>query len=328
MSGTSRHPDGDGTQVHLGPLVEAVGRQGLGVRAIHVHRAGTPEKADAVHRFVEDTVENVYSVSKTVTALGVGIAAEEGLLAPDDLLVDHLDGMSDLPREALGEGVDRIRLRHLLSMTGGSPVLMFEQEERDDPDPAALFLGADVEHEPGSRFVYSNGGVHMLARVVEARSGLTLRDYLMPRLFEPLGIVNPQWHTTVDGSTWGATGLHLRSGDMARIGALLLARGTWSGVGGGADGASQQLVPGSWIDRLHAEAAWVSTGDADPENRQYGWGVWRCTPEGAWRADGAYGQFLVVLPEQGAVVTVSSRHEDSPTQDILRAIWEHLLPQL
>src|SRR5699024_5668041 len=82
---------------------------------------------------------------------------------------------------------------------------------------------------------------------------------------------------------------HLKSGQLARIGRLLLQRGAHDGA---------QLVPAAWVDALHAEAAWVATGDPEPESTRYGYGVWRCTPQGAWRADGAYGQFLLVLPEQ------------------------------
>ena len=69
------------------PLRQRILEQRLGVRALHLHRTGHPELS---HRFVEDTAENIYSVSKTVTALAVGIAQAEGLLQVEDLLVDHL----------------------------------------------------------------------------------------------------------------------------------------------------------------------------------------------------------------------------------------------
>src|SRR5699024_7007583 len=113
------------------PLRQRILEQGLGVRALHLHRAGHQELS---HRFVEDTAENVYSVSKTVTALAVGIAAEEGLLTPEDLLVDHLDA----PTGGYGAGIDQVRIRHLLTMTSGSPVLGFLDAQREHPDLTAL----------------------------------------------------------------------------------------------------------------------------------------------------------------------------------------------
>ena len=106
---------------------------------------------------------------------------------------------------------------------------------------------------------------------------------------------------------------------MARIGRMLLQRGAHEGA---------QLVPAPWVDALHAESSWVATGDPEPESTRYGLGVWRCTPDGAWRADGAYGQFLLVLPAQEAVLTLTSHLEGRPGAEILRAVWEELLPLL
>ena len=309
MSDTgTRVPD----QLLLLPLRQRILEQRLGVRAVHLHRAGHEA---LTHRFVEDTAENIYSVSKTVTALAVGIAAEEGLLDPEDLLSDHLPA----PAGGYGTGIEQVRLRHLLTMTSGSPMLGFLDEQREHPDLTSLLLGTDLIAEPGTRWEYSNGSIFLLSRVIGERTGLTMRDWLMPRLFEPLGILNPQWHTIRDGHSWGATGLHLKSGQLARIGRLLLQRGAHDGA---------QLVPAAWIDALHAEAAWVATGDPEPESTRYGYGVWRCTPQGAWRADGAYGQFLLVLPEQRAVVTITSHLEGRGGAEVLRAVWEELLPLL
>lgn len=294
------------------PLRQRITERSLGVRAIHVRRTGRPEVA---HRFVEDTAENLYSISKTVTALAVGIARSEGLLDLEDRLVDHLPG----PQGGYGAGLEQVRLRHLLTMTSGSPVTVFLDEQREHEDVTGLFLGTDLVAAPGESFEYSNGSTFLLARVIAERAGQTLRDWLMPRLFQPLGIVNPQWHTTRDGHTWGATGLHLKSGQMAALGQLLLQRGTWEG---------RRLVADEWIEEMHSADAWVPTGDLEPESERYGYGIWDCTVPGAWRADGAYGQFLIVLPQQQAMVAITSHLEGRPGAEILRAVWEELLPLL
>lgn len=321
----------------LVPLRQRITERRLGVRAIHVIRPG---RDTVSHHFRTDTPENLYSISKTVTALAIGIAQEEGLLALDDLLVDHLPA----PTGGYGEGVDRIRLRHLLTMTSGSPVTAFLDEEREHPHLTDHFLGTDLTAAPGETFVYSNGSIFMLSRVITERTGQSMRDWLMPRLFEPLGIRNPQWFTDREKHTWGATGLHLTSEQMSRIGALLLAEGTVPegvagegavGKGPVADDAGaartdeeRRLVPAAWIRSLHADDTWVPTGDPDPESAKYGLGVWKCTVPGSWRADGAFGQFLVILPEQDACVAITSHLEGMPGAEILTAVWEELLPLL
>lgn len=307
--GMSLHPPDAATRLLLLPLRQRILERGLGVRALHLHREGA---ADLEHRVVADAEENLYSISKMVTALAVGLARAEGLLEVDDLLTDHLPA----PAGGYGSGIEEVRLRHLLTMTAGSPVTAFTDEERWDEDLTGRFLRTALVREPGEAFEYSNGSTYMLARVVAERTGQEVRDWLLPRLFEPLGIVNPQWFTCRAGHTWGATGLHLRSGQLARIGTLLLRRGQWDGA---------QLVPADWIDALHAE--WVPTGEEDADGARYGLQVWDCAPEGVWRADGAYGQFVIVMPRQQAVLTVTSHHEGD-AKEILRAVWEELLPLL
>lgn len=313
----------------LVPLRQRIIERHLGVRAVHVIRPG---RAAVSHLFRADTPENLYSISKTVTALAIGIAQYEGLLDLDDLLVGHLPA----PEGGYGEGVDGIRLRHLLTMTSGSPVTAFLDDEREHPHLTDHFLGTDLSAAPGDEFVYSNGSIFMLSRVITERTGQSMRDWLMPRLFEPLGIRNPQWFTDVEGYTWGATGLHLTSEQLSRIGALLLAEGTAPVGAESRDGApdrtaageGRRLVPAAWIRALHADDAWVPTGDPEPESGKYGLGVWKCTVPGSWRADGAFGQFLVLLPGQDACVAITSHLEGAPGAEILRAVWEELLPLL
>ena len=206
---------------------------------------------------------------------------------------------------------------HLLTMTSGSSATVFTDEEKLSSDVAGDFVSAPLLTTPGERFEYSNGSTYMLGRAVAAVAGENLRDFLMPRLFLPLGILNPLWAECRAGHTWSAFGLHLRTDELARLGRLLLQRGQWHG---------EQLVPAGWVDAMHAH--WVPTlRDDEPEAAGYGFQVWECTPRGAWRADGNRGQFVVVLPEQDAVVTVTS-HEEFAMYDVLRAVWDGVLPHL
>src|SRR5699024_10574249 len=139
------------------------------------------------------------SISKSVTALAVGIAQDEGLLSLEDRLVDHLPA----PSGGYGEGIEQVRLRHLRTMTSGSPITVFLEEQREHEDVTGLVRGTRLLTSPGEGLECSNGSSFLLARVIAERAGQNLRDWLTPRPCEPLGIVNPQWHTSRDGHTWG-----------------------------------------------------------------------------------------------------------------------------
>lgn len=293
----------------LAAFVDIVRRTGLGVYGIHLHRAGRP---DLEVRFRDDYPTPIFSCSKTFTALAFGILHGRGEIRLDDRLVDLVP-----PAGPVADGVADITMRHLLTMTSGSTHTVFTDEEKDAADIAGDFFAAPLASRPGERFEYSNGSTYMLGRAIAAVAGVGVRDFLMPRLFEPLGIPNPLWATCRAGHTYAATGLHLRTHELARMGRLLLQRGRWG---------EAQLVPAGWVDAMHDD--WVPTGrDDEPESVRYGFQVWDCTPEGAWRADGNRGQFVVVLPEQEAVVTVTS-HEEHAMFDVLRAVWDGVLPVL
>lgn len=280
----------------------------LGVYGVHLHREGH----DPVeHRFRSDDPVHLYSGSKTFTALAVGMARSEGLLGLDDAVVDHF------PRRGHADGAEAMTVRHLLQMTSGNPVTWSGQVE--EPDLLGAFLAAPLVAEPGSRFAYSNACSYVLGRVVHAVSGQDLRDFLLPRLFAPLGIRNPQWMRCPAGYSLGGVGLHLRTSEFARLGQLLLQDGRWD---------DRRLVPAEFVERMRTDVVDCSTFSEDPESSAgYGYQVWRCTVADAWRADGKYGQFSIVLPRHRAVVTVTAHHEGA-ANDILRAVWDEVLPLL
>jgi CubicO group peptidase (beta-lactamase class C family) len=122
-------------------------------------------------------------------------------------------------------------------------------------------------------------------------------DWLLPRLFDPLDIHNPQWHRCPLGWVMGGSGLELRTEELARIGRVLRDRGSWRG---------HRLVSAGWVDRMHT--SWFETGGSAPFER-YGLAVWQ-GPARCWRLDGRYGQYVIIDEERDAVITITA-HEES-----------------
>ena len=214
------------------------------------------------------------------------------------------------------EGVEELTIRHLLSMTAGID-FRWDQDVDLPGDPAALFLANPLNARPGTSFAYRGTNSYLLGRIIAAAGGLDLRDYLLPRLFQPLGIGNPQWSRCQLGFPLGAMGLQLRTDEVARLGETLLHNGNFRG---------QQLVPADYVELMRTELVPTDRAD-DPDNAAYGLHCWPCARDGAWRMDGLYGQFCIVFPRQRACVTVTA-HYEKPTTDILDAIWTELVPYL
>ncbi len=281
----------------------------LGVYGIHVYQNG---KTLAEHRFRSNDKVNLYSGSKTFSSSGIGIAEGEGRLKLSDFALDFFPEY----RAIAPAGNEKITVRHLLQMSSGH---MAEDYRQDDPtDRAKIFFSVEMKEEAGSHFYYENLCTYMLGRIVEKVTGETMLAYLKPRLFDPLGIVNPQWLTCPNGHTLCSTSLLLTTEEFSRVGITLLQNGVYN---------DKQVVPADYVARMHSDWADTSNRDDPESSGGYGYQVWKCTPEGAYRADGMYGQFSVVLPEYNAVITVTSHNENTPN-DILRAMWSDILPCL
>lgn len=189
-------------------------------------------------------------------------------------------------------------------------------------DAAADIMSTPLGAAPGTAFAYRSACTYLLSRIIHACSGQDLRDFLLPRLSAPLGIRNPQWLRCPLGYSLGAVGLQLRTEEIARLGRTLLDGGRYRG---------RQLIPADYVhsmteDRVPA-AGHVATGATYPQNARYGRHVWLSSQDDAWRMDGIYGQFCIVLPRRGACLTITA-HYQGPTTDILDPLWSGVVPFL
>jgi CubicO group peptidase (beta-lactamase class C family) len=254
----------------------------------------------------------LFSLSKSFCSTAVGFAVNEGRLKVSDQVATFFS--EDLPAR-LSDNQAAMTVKNLLTMNTG--------HDKDATGPttqarggnwARAFLALPVEHKPGSKFVYNSAATYMCSAIVQRVTGETVLDYLRPRLFDPLGIDRPTWETCPKGVSVGGWGLSITTEDIARFGQLFLDRGMWNG---------ERLLPDSWIDEATKRQVPNGAGDASDWTQGYGYQFWRCR-HGAYRGDGAFGQYCVVFPEQDAVLAITSGVRDM--QAVLYDAWAHLLP--
>jgi CubicO group peptidase (beta-lactamase class C family) len=259
------------------------------------------------------TPHMLFSLSKSFTSTAIGLLVGEGRLSVDDPVLGFFP--DDAPAEP-GERLRAMRVRHLLTMTTGHEADPTRAVRQRPVSWARTFLEEPLAHEPGTHFVYNSGATYMLSAIAQRITGQRLLHYLGPRLFEPLGIASPTWETSPQGIDVGGWGLKVTSADIARFGQLYLQKGVWR---------DRRLVPAEWV--AAATARQVPNGPSqNPDWEQgYGYQFWRCR-HGAYRGDGAFGQFCVVMPEQEAVLAITSGVAN--LQRVLDLVWEHLLPAI
>jgi CubicO group peptidase (beta-lactamase class C family) len=257
-----------------------------------------------------DTPHTMFSLTKSFTSTGVGLAIAEGRMSLDDPV------LSFFPDEAPAEPSEKLksmRVRDLLSMSTGHEK---EAPWQSEANWARAFLAQPVPHKPGTHFLYNTPASYMLSAIVQKVTGAPLVGYLRPRLFEPLGIEGLQWDTNGEGVTIGGYGLHLRTEDVARFGQLYLQKGLWRG---------KRLLPAEWVEAATARQTSNGSNPASDWDQGYGYQFWRCR-HGAYRGDGAFGQYCIVMPAQDAVVVITSGVKDM--QSVMNLVWERLLPAM
>lgn len=252
------------------------------------------------------------SLSKSFTSTAIGLAAEEGRLTLDDPVI------SFFPEEvtpAIEANMGELKIRHLLSMTTGHTVDTIPiMHARRDGNWVKAFLETPIERPPGTHFLYNTGASYMLSAILHRATGEQLLDWLRPRLFEPLGMAGVKTVTCPRGIHAGGYGMYMKVEDIAKFGQLYLQEGVWEG---------RRILSAEWVRMATSKQA--DNGD-DPSSdwaQGYGFQFWRCR-HGAYRGDGAFGQFCVVMPHKRAVVAMTAGAMEM--QDMLNAVWEELLP--
>ena len=259
----------------------------------------------------------MYSMSKSFTSTAIGLLVAEGRLSVEDLVVRFFP--QDVP-EPVSDNLASLKVKHLLTMSVGNekePTQTVVKEEHW----VRTFLEQPITHAPGTVFMYNSTATYMLSAIVTKITGQKVIDYLTPKLFEPLGITGMTWETCPLGINTGGWGLSIPTEGLAKFGQLYLQKGKWNG---------EQLLPAKWV----REATSFKIQQPDPAKpsrsketndwlQGYCYQFWRCQHE-AFRGDGAFGQYTIVLPKQDAVIVMTGESHDM--QGELDLVWQHLLP--
>ncbi len=308
----------------ISDYLTAIKKSGQDLHSIMIVRHG---KVVAAHWFGDHTAHKPHimnSVSKTFAATAIGFAVSEGKLNVTDKVISFFP--DKLPAN-VSQHLEELEIKQLLTMAVGHDPNAVREKTRHNNDWIATFLAEPIPEKPGTQFNYNSLATYMLSAIIQKVTGEKLIDYLYPRLFRPLGIVGARWEECPQGINIGGWGLYIKTEDMAKLGQFFLQKGKWNGV---------QLLPESWIDEATTSHIASLPAGAKKEDLKikpkdsdwlqgYGYQMWRCRNNG-YRADGANGQFIVVLPEKDAVIVTTAHIGDMQAE--LNLIWKYLLPAI
>lgn len=261
----------------------------LGIHGVIMLRHGKVIAEGHYAPYHGDVPHMLYSASKSIVGTAIGMAVDEGLLSLDEHLIDIFPGVTPYSHEKV---VKNYTLWHLLTMSTG--VRFNEVGSMLDADWVKMFMESMPKFEAGSDFEYNSLNTYMLAAVLQKRTGQTVTEFLAPRLYEPLGIAHYYWETCPQHIEKGGWGLSLRLEDLAKIGQLYLNGGLWEG---------RRLLSEEWVKA--ATSRQIATPKAEMKNG-YGYQIWLSDNDGNYQFNGAFGQYVMVLPRHDAVVAIYS----------------------
>lgn len=249
----------------------------------------------------ENSMFALHSCSKTFTGALVGIAIEQGLIGGvEDLLSVYLPQVEQLE----DSNKHNITLRHLLTHTSGLEWYEWGggysnwEDFRSAPNWVEYILGRSLVAQPGEIFNYSTGNTHLLSAALQQATGMSELEFGKVNLFEPLGMDSVEWGSDPQGVIDGGNGISMTARDAARFGQLYLNGGVWN---------DRQLIPADWLE----ESTTAKNNGAGDGTGSYGY-QWWMRPFGTGNYDtyyafGAWGQYILVVPELQLVTVIASR---------------------
>lgn len=224
----------------------------------------------------------MYSTSKTFTAAAVGMCIQDSLLSLNDSIGKYLSQYID---SLTSDTIRNIRIRDLLTMESGLAV--DTRMRTHETNWLRAYLNTKPKAAPGELWAYDSIDTYILSAIIQTVTGMTLMDFLQERLFVPLGIHEAAWEESPEGISCGGWGLYMKPESMARFGQLLLRGGIQHGV---------QLIPSWWVKEMMT---------TQTERKNYGYQMWQFKDEGWAQANGAYGQYIYVMPTEDMVITIT-----------------------
>ncbi len=243
--------------------------------------------------YIKEAPHQLYSMSKSITATAIGLLVDEGMLTLDerivDIFADKVTNKAEHPQR-------NITVWHLLTMSTG--VRFDEVGSALGKDWEQEFLDSSLRFEPGTQFYYNSMNTYMLAAIVCRRTGGSMMNYLTPRLFAPLGICSASWELCPNGVEKGGWGLSLTLEDAAKVGLLYLQKGRFM-----VDGKRKQLLSREWVEAATKRQIATPNGEL---RYGYGYQIWMAPNKSGYMFNGAFGQYLVIMPDKNALVTIFS----------------------
>ena len=240
--------------------------------------------------FDADFLHRMYSVTKSVVAIAVGFAEQDGLLSLDDTMEKHfpveLEGQTD-------ENMRKQTVRDMLTMCTAKVAKNWFAARH--PDRVRFYFENDGEDSrpSGTIYQYDSSGTFVLCALVERLTGKSFMDYLQGKLFDKIGVSSDSYCLKCPGGhSWGDSAILMRPRDMLLIARFMMNGGRWNG---------EQILNEQFVkDAISKQIDNNNLGLEEFNSQGYGYYIWR-TYDNGFFFNGMGCQLYICLPDQDLI---------------------------
>ena len=261
---------------HIYEFYRYLEEKGVENHGLLIVKEGETLFEEYAYPYSENMPHTLFSVTKSIVSTAVGFAISEGLLSLDTKIEDIFPEYE----KCKGDQWQTLTVRSVLTMQSNKEFTFLQDMTGDYVE---MFMKAPFRKKGG--FLYSNNDAHICAAAVQKVTGMSLVEYLTPRLFEPLGIDIPFWETNNKGECIGGTGCYLKLRDLVKIMLCYSQGGRYEG---------QQIIPEFWTE----EATKIQV----KFNGKNGYGYLFWINGSIYSMTGMYGQIIAYSKKHNAVL--------------------------
>ena len=244
-----------------------------------------------------DNCHNCYSIAKVFTVTAIGMLYDEGKIHTSDKIFDILGKYFPKSFDSKWKNVTiHDLLTHTFGISSGFLDIDAEDPAKFGEDYLEYCFGIKLFEDLATTRVYSDGAYYILARAVSEIAGMDICDYLMPRLFVPLGFREVAWSVCPKGYSMGATGLYVRTDDMIKLGIVYLEGGSYQG---------KRIVSEEWVETVFERGYELRP---------------RVERQGCFAKGGMYGQMLYIDKNEGAVYAWHAHDRNGASKKVLKSL--------
>ncbi|MCH5271422.1 MAG: serine hydrolase [Lachnospiraceae bacterium] len=246
----------------------------------------------------------IYSATKTILSIAVGIAYDQGKIDLENSILDYIPGknLSTMSAEQRST-FEKITLHRLMTMSVGD--LPFRPEGSSYLD---FSLACKIQEPETKVFNYNNISAYLVGVALTNAVGEDVCSYIDGNIFDPMQITNAEFSRCPDGYFYGASGMTLSVHDLSKIGLLLYNKGIYKG---------KRIVSEEYVDMATSIQQMNREGG-------YGYGYFITKYRDGFSINGKWGQKCYILPKRELIITYLSHIEDD-SLDLLHSMEKHIL---